>query len=263
MAIKDLLIYVDARANAKTSVDYALGLVELEGAHVIGVSHAPTGDAMLSESAVEALSRFARTGEQRGVSVETRLIECAASKLADEITLQARHADMSVLGQPATDGPLAKPQMAVFEKLLFHSGRPVLVVPWAGKADPAPQTAIVAWDASGTAARAVADALPLLKRAKKVIVLVAADRNADDHGEHPGTDIALHLARHGVTIETRSIPMDAETETADLLLSQAAELGAGLMVMGGYHHSRIRESILGGVTRTIMRTMTLPVLLSH
>jgi nucleotide-binding universal stress UspA family protein len=260
MAIKDLLIYVDARADSKTSVDYALGLVELEGAHVIGVSHAPTGDATLRESAVEALSSFARTGEQRGVSVETRLIECAASKLPDEITLQARHADMSVLGQPATDGPLAKPQMAVFEELLFYSGRPVLVVPWAGKADPVPQTAIVAWDASGTAARAVADALPLLKRAKKVIVLVAADRNA---GEHPGTDIALHLARHGVTVETRYIPMDAETETADLLLSQSAELGAGLMVMGGYHHSRIRESILGGVTRTIMRTMTLPVLLSH
>lgn len=263
MAIKDLLIYVDALVDTKQRVDYALGLAEIEGAHVIGVSHAPKGDAMLRDGAVAALSGFARTGERRGVSVETRLIECALTNFPEEITLQARHTDMSVLGQPAADGPFAKPQTAVFEELLFHSGRPVLVVPWAGTADPTPETAIVAWDASGTAARAAADALPLLKLAKKVIVLVAADGEPDDHGEDPGTDIALHLARHDVNVESRCIPLDPETQTADLLLSQAAELGAGLMVMGGYHHSRIREYILGGVTRTIMRTMTLPVLLSH
>ena len=263
MAIKDLLIQIDAFTAPEAQLAYALGIAEAHGAHTIGVAHAPSGVASLRNDAQFALGAFARAGEQRGLTVETRLTECAPGDFAGLLALQARHTDMTVIGQPATDGSQGRAQTAVYEELLFHSGRPVLVVPWAGRPKPVPQTAIVAWDASSTAARALADALPILRQAAKTIILVATDGQSTTLGADPGTDIAQHLARHDVDVELRCIPLDPETQTADLLLSQVADLGADLMVMGGYHHSRMREYILGGVTRTIMKTMTVPVLMSH
>lgn len=263
MAIKDLLIQIDAFTAPEAQLAYALGMAEAHGAHTIGVAHAPSGVDSLRNDAQRALSAFASAGAQRGLTIETRLTECPPADFPGQLALQARHTDMTVIGQPAADGSQGRAQTAIYEELLFHSGRPVLVVPWAGRPKPVPETAIVAWDASSTAARALADALPILKQANKAIVLVATDGRSTTLGADPGTDIAQHLARHDVTVEVRSIPLDPETETADLLLSQAADLGADLMVMGGYHHSRMREFILGGVTRTIMKTMTVPVLMSH
>lgn len=264
MAIKDLLIQIDAFTASEARLAYALGIAEAHGAHTIGVAHVPAGVASLRDDAQAALSAFARAGEQRGLTMETRLTECAPGDLAGLLALQARHTDMTVIGQPATDGSQqGRLQTAVYEELLFHSGRPVLVVPWAGRPKPVPQTAIVAWDASSTAARALADALPILRQAGKTVILVATDGQSTTLGADPGTDIAQHLARHDVDVELRRIPLDPDTKTADLLLSQVADLGADLMVMGGYHHSRMREYILGGVTRTIMKTMTVPILMSH
>lgn len=263
MAIKDVLIQIDAFRAPESQLAYALGLAEAHQAHAIGVAHTPTGVAAMRDDARKALEAFARAGEQRGLSVETRLIECGPSEFPELMALQARHSDLTAIGQPAADSSKGKAQTAVYEEILFHSGRPVLVVPWAGQPKPVPGTAIVAWDASSTAARALGDAMPILRQAKNVVILVATDGDNEDLGDDPGTDIAQHLARHDVNVEVRCIPLDPETETADLLLSQAAVLGADLMVMGGYHHSRMREYILGGVTRTIMKTMTVPVLMSH
>jgi nucleotide-binding universal stress UspA family protein len=263
MTIRDLLVHIDPSESGQARMDYAFGLAEAHKAHVIGVGNSPVGIDKVCDETRTALDDCASAGERRGLSIETRLIECSIGDLPDEMVLHARHVDLTLIGQPEEKDDMAGPQRALFEKLLFDSGRPVLVVPWAGKANPKPKTVLVAWDASGTATRAVADALPILRYAKKVIILVAIGAQDSSHGDEPGADIALHLARHDIKAEARLIPHGSDISVADLLLSQASDLGAELMVMGGYHHSRVREFILGGVTRTIVETMTVPVLLSH
>lgn len=263
MAIKDLLIHVDLSGAAEARTGYALALAKAQGARAVGVAHAPAGVDSVRENAQSALRHFTLAGERLGLTVETRIIECGAADLPREITLHAHYADLTIVGQPGAEGANSTQQTAIFEELLFQSGRPVLVVPWAGNANPTPRIVMVAWDASGRAARALADALPIMTQADRVIVLIATGDQEGNHGDDPGADIALHLARHDINVEVRRIPLGADIETADLLLSQVSDLGAEMMIMGGYNHSRIRETIFGGVTRKILKTMTVPVFMSH
>jgi len=132
-------------------------------------------------------------------------------------------------------------------------------VPRAGQFERIERHALIAWNGSREAARAVRDALPLLKLARKVTVLAVEPQS---NGHAPGADLALHLARHGVTVD-----LDQDTapgmDAADILLSRASDLSSDLIVMGAYGHARMRETILGGVTRSMLAAMTAPVLMSH
>jgi nucleotide-binding universal stress UspA family protein len=122
---------------------------------------------------------------------------------------------------------------------------------------------LVGWNASREASRAVHDALPLLAKAESTCVFLAnPKRGLAAHGEEPGADIARHLARHGLKVEVAKTIADDVADSA-LLLNHASDMGADLLVMGAYGHSRLREFILGGVTRSLLREMTVPVLLSH
>jgi nucleotide-binding universal stress UspA family protein len=165
-----------------------------------------------------------------------------------------------VIGQPhAADASGVEPDFA--ERLLLSGGRPLLIVPYAGEFGDVGKRALVAWNASREAARAVTDAIPLLREAQGVQI-VAFDPEGAAHGEIPGADIGLYLARHGikVTVSQQTAP---DVDVGNQLLSRAAELGSDLIVMGGYGHSRLRELVLGGVTRTLLGSMTVPVLMSH
>jgi nucleotide-binding universal stress UspA family protein len=149
----------------------------------------------------------------------------------------------------------------IIEAALFDSGRPVLVIPYIQREGFKLDRVMVCWDGSRSAARAVADALPLLVRAKQVeIVLVSSEPAKSD--EIPGADIAHHLARHGLKVELRRI-VSADVDATNMLLSHAADIGSDFLVMGGYGHSRLREFVLGGVTRGMLASMTLPTLMSH
>jgi nucleotide-binding universal stress UspA family protein len=122
---------------------------------------------------------------------------------------------------------------------------------------------MIAWDSGREAARAVNDALPVLEQATAVTVLSVNPRPGIDlHGEEPGADIALHLSRHGVKVEVQQTQVE-EINVGDTVLSRLADLGCDLLVMGAYGHSRLREVVLGGVTRTLFESMTVPVLMSH
>jgi len=120
---------------------------------------------------------------------------------------------------------------------------------------------LVAWNGSREATRAVHDALPLLRRAEKVTVL-SIDPDEDAEPRLPGADVSLHLARHGVTAQAATIA-GTDVAVGDLLLSYAADHDIDLIVMGAYGHTRLREVVLGGATRTLLRHMTVPVLMSH
>jgi nucleotide-binding universal stress UspA family protein len=143
------------------------------------------------------------------------------------------------------------------------SGRPLLVVPFAGSYEAVGHNVLVGWNGSGEAARAINDALPLLKQAKKVTVLAINPRHGiGGDGDVPAADIALHLARHGVTAEAAHT-IASDISEGDALLSYAADLGVDLLVCGMYGHSPLRERAFGGVTRSLLTEMTVPVLMSH
>jgi nucleotide-binding universal stress UspA family protein len=171
----------------------------------------------------------------------------------------ARRFDLSVVAQarPESDGPEA----LIVEQALFESGRPVLVVPYIQTAPFKADHVMLCWDGSRPAARAAADAIPFLSRSKAVEVLIVESGKLKSD-EIPGADIAGHFARHNLNVSvTRTASGDIDV--AGVILSHAADTGADMLVMGGYGHSRLREFILGGATRAILSSMTVPTLMSH
>jgi nucleotide-binding universal stress UspA family protein len=176
------------------------------------------------------------------------------------VALSARYADLVIAAQPVPGIDYTGHEEAAQEMLAIATGRPVLHVPCAGRFPSCGKSVLVAWNATREAARAVTDSLPILQRAEQVRVLVVDP--GVEQGEMPGADLGLYLARHGVKVEvtTRS---SGGIGIGEVILSTAAEASADLIVMGAYGHSRIREFILGGATRTLLESMTVPVLMAH
>jgi nucleotide-binding universal stress UspA family protein len=177
------------------------------------------------------------------------------------VASRAGTTDLVVLAQTDPDRPLPKVAGNLIEDVMMRCGRPILVVPYAGRFSRIGRTVLVGWNGSREAARAVHDALPLIEPAASVTVL-QVERVGASVANLPTADIAAHLARHGVIVHAARTVADGISD-ADALLSYACDEGADLLVVGGYGHSRLRELVLGGVTRSLLRDMTLPVLISH
>jgi nucleotide-binding universal stress UspA family protein len=206
------------------------------------------------------MAQFRKTVAKSGLSTDGRAVRGPAAEMANIVSLHARYADLIVLGQPEPE-PSNDAGEHLAEDVIMSSGRPALVIPYIGAGKNMGRRVLVAWDAGREAARAVNDALPFLTRADKVAVLVI-NPGEGAHGPEPGADIALHLARHGVRAEAQHLTAD-DLSIANALLSRLVDLDIDLLVMGAYGHSRLREWILGGVTKEIFRQMTVPVLMSH
>ena len=216
----------------------------------------------IEERVKTAKDRYAAALAEHGMEAEYRTEFCLDSEAADRIAVHARYCDLVVMGQvdPQTSVPGGR-HMA--DDVVLSSGRPVLVVPYIGANGSVGDKVVVAWDAGRESTRAVNDALPILSAAKTVTVLSVNPRiDLEGHGEQPGADIALHLARHGCKVEVNHLE-SREISIGDTILSFLADRGTDLLVMGGYGHSRWREVVLGGVTRHISEHMTVPVFMSH
>ncbi|MGH7063669.1 MAG: universal stress protein, partial [Stellaceae bacterium] len=278
---KDLLVVLDRAADVAERIAVAAALAERSAAHLVGLYPVPDPafparagylDMALIESAYEEFrlrasvdadrmrETFEHAAQLRGLSFEWR---AAGESWDGDPALHARYADLTILGQVDPGNP----EMAAFrphpERITLASGRPILMVPYAGHFETIGRRVLVGWDASREATRAVSDAMPLLEAADQVTVLaIDPEGGPSGHGELPGADISLHLARHGVKAAIERT-VSADVPVGDVLLSRAADLGADLLVMGAYGHSRARELLLGGATRTVLSSMTLPVLMSH
>ena len=192
------------------------------------------------------------------MAATTRVIDGSLAGAATTFGRIARRFDISVVGQAQPEQGAAEELM--IEGALFESGRPVIVVPYIQKQGLTLERVMACWDGGRTAARAIADAMPLLERAKAVDLVIVTEHGK--HDEITGANMSEHLARHGVRVEIKRIAKgDIAVQAA--ILDYAADSGADFMVMGGYGHSRLREFILGGVTRGILGSMTVPVLMSH
>jgi nucleotide-binding universal stress UspA family protein len=279
MSYKNLLVHVDDTKGCAARVRAAIELAVAHEAHLAGVyivtdpSPAAFVQGYLPPETLEivqqearqradaALARFTEVAKRNQISFESRTDRVLYTAIAEALATHARYADVAVLGQSDpddSDGPRYLP-----EEVTLASGRPSLVIPYIGPAAILGQRVTVAWDASREAARAVNDALPILKRAQAVgVVSVNPSDTPFGHGEQPGADIALHLARHGIKVEVQRIE-SREIDVPNIILSHIADRSSDLLVMGAYGHSRLREFVLGGVTRTILHDMTVPVLMAH
>lgn len=280
MSYKTILVHVDQSSHAGTRIELAGRLARSQEAHLIGAAltgltmDACNGDGVafagplpqqyfdeVTRGAEQSLQRFEAQARAADVSYERRRSDDQAET---GLIQQARYADLVVLSQsdPETTGLAMLRQLP--EHLVLHGGRPVLIVPYAGAFAHLDKHALVAWDGSRAATRAVTDALPLLRHSTRVSLAVFnPERRHGMHGEQPGADIALYLARHGVRVEVLQQVTAPGIDVGNALLSLAADIGADLLVMGAYGHQRWREIVLGGVTRRLLQSMTLPVLMSH
>lgn len=275
MAIHDLLVVVDNDPACASRIDVARRLAEAHEAHLTGLhvmprpvplySDAPTPASLetmqrqeLEQAAARAAALF--EGRTRGTTARTewRVVE---GHPLEVVTVHGLHADLIVVGQGRDLGEASADLSSLPADLVLAAGRPMLVVPRYGTFPSVGADVLVAWDASREATRAVHDALPLLRRARKVTVLSI---DPEDTGEPriAGGDVALHLARHGVPVQTATVS-GADIAVGDLLLSYGADHGIDLIVMGAYGHTRFRELILGGATRQLLQSMTVPVFMSH
>jgi nucleotide-binding universal stress UspA family protein len=216
---------------------------------------------LLAESHAEAQqvgARLEKAFAALGIPSELRRLDVYPRTSAAALAAESRTADLFVGTRPYGD-PTG--QQRVEEQVLFNSGRGCLFVPPA-TAPRSFDTILVAWKPTREAARAVAEAMPFLNRAKQVIVALVEEGGAgEQQGSEPGADIGRHLSRHGVAAEIRKIA--GWSNAGEALLNEAQKTGADLVVMGGYGHSRVREWVLGGATRHLLTHAAVPVLMAH
>ena len=279
MAYKTILVDCDTASSNDRRIEAAVGLAHSSGAHLVGLflrsnvvlpAYLEAGispdliqlqEKRTKEQAAKAKVEFDAACARAGIGGEWREEQGDVYELA---AMNARYADLVVMGQ--YDSSRADPDVIpdLPETVALRSGRPVLMLPYIGFKGPlVGGHVMVAWNAGREATRAVADSLPLLQAAKAVTVLAVNPKSGPDgHGQDPGADIALYLARHGVKV-TSSFTISDDADPGDVILSRVMDLGVDLLVMGAYGHSRLRELVMGGVTRKILSSMTIPVLMSH
>src|SRR6516162_9703785 len=274
--IKDIVVNLNVWTTASSASDFAISVAAAFDAHLTGIAflHSPivpvTGagsvpaEVMVTQQDYQAAvatmqERFADASGRAGIKAELLTLSASLVSAGEQCGRIARRFDLAVGGQsePETNAS----EGVIVEAALFDSGRPVIIVPYIQKAPLKLDRVMVCWDGGRAAARAVGDAMPLLQRAGRVeVVIIANEPGKQDQIE--GADVGAHLARHGLNVEVKSIPL-GDIDVANVLLSHAADEGIDCIVMGGYGHARLREFVLGGVTRTILRSMTVPVLMSH
>ncbi len=275
--IKDILVSLSVGEQAGVAGDYAVSVAAAFDAHLAGIAFVydpivpvsgagyipadviETQERDNSAAAKTAIDRFAAAAKRAGVTIEPLTLRASFAGVGDQFGKVARRFDLSIVGQAEPEkGPAEE---IIAEGALFESGRPVIIVPYIQKDPLKLDRVLLCWDGGRMAARAIADSMPLLERAGHVeVVIVANERGKEDEIE--GADMGAHLARHGLKVEVRRTVL-ADLDVADVILSHAADCSADFIVMGGYGHSRLREFVLGGVTRSILTSMTVPVLMSH
>jgi len=279
MTFRSIFVHVDDTEPCDRRLGVAARLARAYPAELLGAYIAPSANLGGFASMVlpgDVMARHIReTGAAQGAA-EARFHAAAAAAGVTSLTwhapagepieaavMHARYADLAVLGQPPRDEPSAGFSAEIANAVVMESGRPVLFVPSAGDYPKLGERVLIAWKDSRESARAVSDALPLLKDAKKVFA-VAVTPNADDSVHEMLTDAAVSafLRRHAVDAIVRRI-VAPDKDSGELLLSQAADFGADLIVMGGFSRSRMADLVWGSVTRVMLQSMTAPVLMSR
>jgi nucleotide-binding universal stress UspA family protein len=277
MGYKTILVHCDASRGTAGRLGIAVDLADRFAGHVVGLHVRQAFQAPAFTDAGPAMDSLYRTYEttmraeeamataafrdavgNQGISSEWRV----ADGYVDEIlAAEARVTDLVIVGQAEPDSPPTATPDDLAEDIAMAAECPVLIVPYIGAAKPPGKTVMLCWNDSREAKHAAVGALPLLAAADKVIVLLI-DPRASRGREEPGADVAVWLARHGVKVTVQR-DSAADSDVGGVILSRAADHDVDLIVMGIYGHSRMRERVLGGASRTLLASMTAPLLVAH
>jgi len=270
-------VHSDNRRPAWPAEFYAISLATIFGAHLTAIAPSfvqPVSGMLRAEipaqlieeaerqsdtAAQTAISSFEERAAHAGVLRQGVIQRGGPAEFADAFATRARAFDLAVVPQPEGEGVW---EQELIEAVLFDSGRPALVVPYIHRGEAQIERVLVAWDGSKEAARAVHDALPLLRWAKAVEVLTIHTEKRRADALIPGADLATHLARHGLRVSAKDLD-GVGISVTEALLSHAADTAVDLVVMGGYAHSRLRRLVFGSATSGILSAMTSPVLMAH
>ena len=279
MSYKSLLVHLDTSQAAERRLEFAFRLAQRFDARLnalLTLTRPETGSFYVMAGAAQFVAEHERVSQEQRESLE-QLFKATAARTGvtgdwrvsteypnDVAPDAARFVDLVIAGQFDANDPESFVANQFLEHLLLEAGRPVLVVPYTGSFASIGSHVMFAWDQSREAARAAADATPFFKAAKKTtIVTLGAQGGEPPESRLPGADIAAVIARHGANVVIDELPPVRAATVGDALLSRASDLGADLLVMGCYGHARWRELVLGGASRTVLKSMTIPVLMSH
>jgi nucleotide-binding universal stress UspA family protein len=279
MSYKSIAVHLDTSERAHPRLELALDLAKRFDAHITGVFSVFTPDprsfyVMAGTAGYypehENLRQERRAALERLFHAEAMRAQVPVDWISTDeyanhaVPRLARCADLIVAGQDDPNDPDAYVGDHFPEALVMSAGRPVLMVPYAGNFPSAGSRITVAWDGSREATRAVHDALPFMRRATLTTIVTVNGAKGEPPGSWiPGADIAAVVARHGVQVEVKNLVVQHADPIGEALLSHAADGGSDLLVMGAYGHARWQELVMGGVTRSVLQSMTLPVLMSH
>ncbi len=275
MAYKDILLYLDDGASNAQRVRTGLRLAGQHGARITGVSlsasipkhlkikDARTRSGMAKEAAEKRTQAFLQQAAEAGMEADSLVIDGDASEASRRLAQCARNYDLALLRQANPKSRNLELMERVAEQAILLSGRPILFIPYIGTHRSPCERAFIAWDGTPSATRAVHDAIPLLKRIPDVVLLVVQEgKPKTQRGELLCEGMAEHLGRHGIearTLRTHTGSFDVPT----VILNRIAENDADLLVMGGYGTPSLKQKIFGGVTRTLLSSMIVPVFMSH
>jgi nucleotide-binding universal stress UspA family protein len=274
-AFRDIVIPLVTHSNSQATNAYALSLAREFGSSVTGIAFAfdpiipvsgpfdaVPGDIieeMIARSEAEARENslgFERQAKARGIDVTVKTTRAGFRESEDEFAESARSFDLAIAPQCSADDA-GLPNFA--EMALFQSGRPVIVVPFIHHGEFSLKRVMVCWDGSRAAARSISDAWPLLERAASIHIVTVGNKEKTSAIQQR---LGEHFSNHGLSAQLESLSGE-DIDAGNAILSHAADIGADLIVMGGYGHSKLREWVLGGVTHLVLQTMTIPVLVSH
>jgi nucleotide-binding universal stress UspA family protein len=277
VTIKDILVHVDNSRAMPGRVRAAVELARRHDAHLTGlyviempvlpsyaeaqipIAVVEAQRAAFASGAAAAAREFGDLADNSDISSEWR---CVEDRRIDALSLHARYVDLLVVGQADPQDP-ACVSRGLADHMALASGRPVLVIPAGGVSRAIGENIVVAWNAKREAVRAISDAMPLLESANRVsVVTINAKADDPENAGIPAADIGLHLARHGIETQTKSL-YGAPAAIGELLLATARDESADLLVMGAYGHARFREILLGGVTAHVLEHADIPALLAH
>jgi nucleotide-binding universal stress UspA family protein len=279
MSYRSLLVHLDNSEHTPRRLDVALRIAKQFGAQITGFHAMFTPDPraffVMAGTAEYYAERVRAREEKRGAVQRLFNAECVRAKVTGQFVTASEHgsravaeharlADLVIAGQTDPNDPESYIDDHFAEHLVMAAGRPVLLVPYAGVFPSIGSRILIAWNGGREAARAAYDAVPFLARAKQNTVVTVQGAADELPGERiPGADIALTLARHDAVVDVLELEAPTGARAGDTLLSCAHDRGCDLLVMGAYGHARWQEAVMGGVTRTVLQSMTIPVLMSR
>lgn len=275
MAYKDILVYLDDGKSNQERINAAFDMAKSHDARLTGITLAalkPTHMIVKEEiaqqniglnEAEKRISDFSNQAKKNGIEFNTKIIDVFGKGVRKALAQYARNFDLVIFRQANRENKNFAMVESIADKIVVNCGRPVFFMPYIGSQNIPAKKALIAWDGTASATRAVHDSLPILKQVKQVTILVVTEGKAKTaKGELLADDLAAHLGRHGVNAKVKRTTT-GNLDVASVILNNIADESLDLLIMGSYGTSSLQSKVFGGVTKKILETMIVPVIMSH